>query len=366
MRTFIFYVLTVFVLFTGCTKDDDIAPIDSVGVTGDNLLPSITQNLIDNTHIPAIAAMSMKSGEVLEKIELGSQNVNNNQSVLENSKWHIGSITKSMTASLAGMLVYNEYLSWDTTIGDITTEGYLEEYQNITIYELLSMTAGITPVDYPVDPNDTRPVSEIRQEWALAALNVPQENVGTFVYSNSSYVIAGVMLELIMGETWEDLIASELLDELEMHDTGFGAPTGNQPWGHRHTGNSWEAKDPNSIFSDNPRALGPAGTIHTTLLDMAKYANFHLGHTTLVSQEILDVLHTEVNNSGYALGWNVSEHGIFHSGSNANWFAQLYINIDEEFVNFSVTNSYDLENSISAPAVQAMMGIMGERYENSL
>ena len=367
MRTLVLYTISLFILCTSCTKDDDNIPSDTVGIAGDNLLITNTQKLLDNTHIPAIAAMSMKSGTIIETVELGIQNINTNEIVLENSQWHIGSITKSMTASLVGVLVQNEYLSWDTKIGDLTTEGYLETYQNVTIHELLSMTAGITATDYPIDPEDTRPVSEIRQEWALAALNVPRENTGNFVYSNSSYIVAAVMIEMIMGETWEDLITLKLFDELGMHNTGFGAPSGNnQPWGHRRTGDSWEAKNPNTIFSDNPKALGPAGTVHTTLSDMAKYANFHLGKTIVVSQDILNVLHAEVNNSGYALGWNVNDSGIFHSGSNTNWFAQLFINLSEEFVNFSVTNSYDLEGTISVPTVQAMMGIMGQRYENSL
>lgn len=358
---------------TSCSKnDDDLPPIVSVeiGIVGDDLLLPNTQKIIDDSNIPAIAAMTMKSGQLLEKVELGKQKFDDGDPIVDNSKWHIGSITKSMTATLTGILIEAGHLDWETTIGDITTEGYLEDYQDVNIYQLLSHTGGITTDDYPIDPADSRLVSEQRQEWAITALNIPQGNVGQLAYSNSGYVIAGVMLELVMDASWEELVTTYLFEPLQMNDTGFGAPghSGelNQPWGHRSTGSSWTAKVPTDIFSDNPAAIGPGGTVHTTLLDMAKYANLHLGKTSLIKESTLQMLHTEVNNSGYALGWNVTQSGISHAGSNNNWFAQLFINLDEEFVSFSVTNSYDLDGQISIPSVQNMMTIMGKRYENSL
>ena len=374
MKTLFLYSLLILAIgITSCSEnDEDLEPITAIeiGSTGDDKLLPNAQKILDDSRIPGIAAMSMKSGQLLEKIELGKQKFDEGDPIIAHSKWHIGSITKSMTATLTGILIEAGHLEWNTTIGDITTAGYLEAYQNISIYQLLSHTGGITPEEYPIDPSDSRPVLELRQEWAIAALNVPQGNVGQFEYSNSSYVIAGVMLELIMDATWEELMTTYLFEPLQMDDTGFGAPgkSGelNQPWGHRITGRSLEAKDPTDIYSDNPAALGPGGTVHTTLIDMAKYANLHLGKTGLIKDATLDMLHKEVNNTGYALGWNVTSSGISHAGSNTNWFAQLYINLDEEFVNFSATNSYDMDGQISIPAVQNMMTVIGKRYENSL
>ncbi len=366
ITTMILLVLCI----TSCSKDDDPQPsLDlEMGMTGDDLLIPNTLKIIDDSNIPAIAAMTMKNGEILEKVELGVQRINDSDSIIENSKWHIGSITKSMTATLTGILIEQGYLNWDTRIGNITTDGYLVEYQNITIYQLLSHTGGITGSDYPIDPADTRSVSEIRQEWAIAALNEPIGTVGKFEYSNSGYVIAGVMLELTMNTSWEELIDHFLFTPLGMADTGFGAPgkdgEANQPWGHLRSGNSWNPKDPIDIYSDNPKALGPGGTVHTTLLDLSKYINLHLGKTSLIDNSTLQILHTEVNNSGYALGWNITASGITHAGSNTNWFAQLYINLSEEFANLAMTNSYDHEGEVSIPAVQNMMTLMGNRFSN--
>ncbi|WP_181899470.1 serine hydrolase domain-containing protein [Flagellimonas nanhaiensis] len=355
----------------GCDKDDHnpIEPTLEVGVAGDTLLEPNMKKILEDYSIPGLASLTLDSNGVVEEVEIGIQSIDGENEIIQNSKWHLGSITKSMTATLVGILVDHGYLSWNTTIGDVASEGYLEDYKDVTMVQLLSHTGGILAEDYPVDPSDTRDVSEIRQEWALAVLNQPQGQIGTFSYSNNSYVVAGVMLELITQTSWEELMETFLLAPLGMTQTGFGAPGKNgnahEPWGHHLEGGEWSPKNPTDIFSDNPMALGPGGTVHTTLNDLTKYIDLHLGESSIINASTLEMLHTEVNDSGYALGWNINENGIFHSGSNTNWFAQLYIDLDNNFVNFAVTNSYDLQGERSIPAIMETMRVMGTRYANS-
>ena len=58
-----------------------------------------------------------------------------------------------------------------------------------------------------------------------------------FLYSNAGYVIAGAMLEQVTGESWEELIRTEVFEPLGMTRAGFGAPGSadavDQPRGHR-------------------------------------------------------------------------------------------------------------------------------------
>ncbi len=370
MKTlFLFLVSLLSLTALSCSNDDDsivpTPPLD-IGKTGDTLLVPNLEKILEDLNVPSLAAMTLSANGILEKEAVGVHSVHMTTKVGMNNKWHIGSITKSMTATLVGILVEKGHLEWTTTIGDIASEGYLEEYKEVNFIQLLSHTSGISPNDYPVGHHDNGDLSEIRQEWALAVLNQPREN--GFAYSNNGYVVAGVMLELIMQTSWEDLMTTYLFDPLEMENTHFGAPGndgGEQPWGHQFENGEWKPNDPIDIRSDNPIALGPAGTVHTTLDDLAKYIELHMGKTNIVKPETLDLLHKEVGNSGYALGWNVTENGIFHSGSNAKWFAQLFISADQTFANFAVTNSYDVEGKKSIPAVLEAMRIMGKRFSNS-
>ncbi len=371
MKTLFFILLMVFCLtVTSCSKDDDpIIPPTSlkIGKVGDTLLAPNLENVLTDYDIPALAAMTMNSNGLLEKAAVGSYSTELSMDVDTNNKWHVGSITKSMTATLVGILVEKGHLEWTTTIGDVASEGYLEDYKDVNFIQLLSHTSGISPKDYPVEPFDIRETSEIRLEWAIASLNQPRGS--GFAYSNNGYVVAGVMLELIMQDSWENLMVAHLFEPLGMRDTHFGAPGNNggeQPWGHQFETSGWVPKDPMLVTSDNPAALGPGGTVHTTLDDLGKYIQLHMGNSAVITQTTLEMLHKEVDGSGYALGWNVNQSGIYHSGSNTRWFAQLYISADGTFSNFAVTNSYDIDGKKSIPAVIETLSVMGKRYENSL
>ena len=70
-----------------------------------------------------------------------------------------------------------------------------------------------------------------------------------------------------------------LFNPLDMASCGFGAPatvdTTDAPWGHR-TAASEHTPGPPGPAADNPPALGPAGTVHCTLRDWARFAQLHL------------------------------------------------------------------------------------------
>ena len=92
-------------------------------------------------------------------------------------------------------------------------------------------------------------------------------------------LVAGAMLEALADASWEDLVRREVFEPLGMQRTGFGAPGTpgklDQPLGHTRGADGWSpvALGPNA---DNPAATGPAGSIHTTLADWARFVAAHL------------------------------------------------------------------------------------------
>src|SRR2546429_9591516 len=78
--------------------------------------------------------------------------------------------------------------------------------------------------------------------------------------------------------------------------------------------------------ADNPLAISPAGAVHCSLGDLAKYAAFHMagerGKSQLLKAESFKKLHTVVaDNDDYALGWMVLKRAwangraLMHNGS---------------------------------------------------
>jgi CubicO group peptidase (beta-lactamase class C family) len=181
----------------------------------------------------------------------------------------------------------------------------------------------------------------------------PGATRGSYLYSNAGYVIAGTMLEEVTGEQWEDLIHREVFEPLGMTSTGFGPPGSlgavpDQPRGHVRQGSQWIALEPNAN-ADNPAALGPAGTVHSSLGDYARYVAAHLagarGTPGLVSAAAFEKLHTPAPGSSYALGWNAQTRNwaggrtLAHAGSNTLWYAVVWIAPERDFAMIAVTNA---------------------------
>ena len=127
----------------------------------------------------------------------------------------------------------------------------------------------------------------------------------TFAYSNVGYAIAGLMAEQVTGRSWERLMSDLLFEPLGMASARV-RPSGtpgklDAPWGH-------DDKDKPSQ-SDNAPALGPAGTVHATIPDWAKFAALHLrggqGKARLLKPATFRMLHTPPSGGDYAGGWMV-------------------------------------------------------------
>ena len=362
--------LSASLLLSGCgsngTKLNETLPVDKpdTGQVADGSLKSLINYARIEAGLPGMAAIVVHDGKVVEKASDGFRSIDSSIEVTDEDKWHIGSITKSMTSTLAAILVEQGVVSWDTRIGDVYPElvGKMrKEYEDVRLDELLSHVSGMRANlpnlrDY-YSKSDTMLVQ--RQQMVEEALVLsPETSRGNMQYSNLGYMVAGAMMEKLTNTSWEELIQVHLFSPLLMNDTGFGAPDVNgdlaEPVGHSQQGNGWKAEIPSATnLADNVKILGPAGTVHTTLDDIALYMIAHLKGALgrdvigLLNKESFDKLHTSVSNANYALGWIVNGREITHNGSNTMWLANVIINPDKNYAIFVVTNAADLSSSNS-------------------
>ena len=320
------------------------SPIDP-GVLGDSRIGELVAKIRDRHELPALGAIIVASGVIVEQAVDGRRSINSSVTVATTDKWHLGSVSKAMTATLAAILVEQSMLSWDTTPLDVWPEDAATmhaAYQNVTVVDLLSHQAGLQP-DQGMIPSialtaDAAPgtVIEKRRLWAKELLELnPANAVGEFNYANGGYIVVGAMLETLTGQPWETLMMSNVFQPLGMLDTGFGAPGTSgqfdQPWGHWVQGGQLTSLSPGP-GADSQQAIGPAGTIHTTMSDYALFMFAHLegelGIPGLVSADTFQFLHQPVGGHDYALGWRVDDtHAwaqgplLFHLGTNLRWVA---------------------------------------------
>jgi CubicO group peptidase (beta-lactamase class C family) len=224
-------------------------------------------------------------------------------------------------------------------------------------------------------------------QWSRQPL---ESEPGTqFAYSNMGYTLAGAMIERVGGRSWEELMRMRVFDPLGLSSAGFGpqATLGriDAPLGHVEIDGKAKAflAGPNG---DNPLVLGPAGTVHLSVLDFAAWAGWNAGEgkhgPPLVKPETLRKLHTPViamklradaapgtpSRGGYGLGWVELEFDwasapfLFHGGSNQKNLAYLMLQPQRDFVMVLLTN---VGGTKADDALKALARDLYGRYGNA-
>lgn len=304
--------------------------------------------------LPALAMVVVKDGIICDRAAVGVRKLGEAKLVTTNDVWHIGSCTKSMTATLAAMFIEAGKLRWDTTIAEVfpgLKDRMNKEYSAVTVEQLLTHRGGVPgnppPAAWKRAWQQKGSSKEQRAEFIAAVLHEPPqvEPGSRKIYSNQGYAIVGAMLEKLSGKPWEDLIAEKLFKPLQMNSAGFGPPGTpgklDQPWGHARSGG--KAKP---LQMDNPPAIAPGGRVHCTLDDLARFVMFHLqpGGDGLLKAETVRKLHTPPESSDYACGWVVVERGwaggeaLMHNGSNTMWYLVMWLAPEKKFAVIAATN----------------------------
>jgi CubicO group peptidase (beta-lactamase class C family) len=182
---------------------------------------------------PGLIAAAQKRGRPANVWVSGERELGSGMLVTQVDRWHIGSITKSMTATLVARLVESGRLSWDQTLESAlgeTAPQMRAEYKGVTLRHLLSHRSGL-PAHIPLPEllrfsRDSVDARGERRAYAQTALAMTPEGApgAKFVYSHSGYVVAGLMIERELGVPWEVALERYIFQPLRLHSAGFGAP----------------------------------------------------------------------------------------------------------------------------------------------
>ncbi|MEX0936860.1 MAG: serine hydrolase domain-containing protein [Pirellulales bacterium] len=330
-------------------------------------LSTLIADLRNEKKLVGLAAMVMKDGQVVASAVDGERKNGSGVRLEIGDRWHLGSITKSITATMIARLIESGKMQWSETIGECFPDASIhEDWKPVTLQQLLTHTSG-APANFSLLVSLKFPAlgperTQARRQAVLGVIaDKPAYAPGEkFAYSNVGYTIAGAMAEKATGATWEDLVKREVFEPLELKESGFGPPissdeTLEQPRGHRAV---FGLDIPVSDELDNTPIIGPAGTVHMTLRDLCTYANEHLdgelGEGSLLSTESYKLLHTPKLDR-YACGWVKKEptdalpHTVYwHNGSNTMWYALVVFIPDKNLVVAITSNDGDVEQAEAA------------------
>jgi CubicO group peptidase (beta-lactamase class C family) len=250
-----------------------------------------------------MAAAVLRGDRIIAQGAAGVRKRGSAERITLDDRFHLGSCTKAMTATLVAILVEEGKLNWTTTLGELFADAVKPmhpAWEKVTLRQLLAHRAGLR-----LDPDGPARVFDLlRAPYASlrSALELPRARLGTvpeqrleiakqalsrppgippdtkYWYSNEGYILAGAVLEHVTGRAWEELMRERLFHPLGISTGGFGRPgtagKTDQPWGH----SSFVGKplDPGSPAAQFPLYYGPAGLAHMTITDWAKFIALHL------------------------------------------------------------------------------------------
>jgi CubicO group peptidase (beta-lactamase class C family) len=313
-------------------------------------LAEVLKPILAESSLPALAGGAVKNGVIVGLGAVGIRRVGEPEKVTIKDKFHIGSDTKAMTATLAGMLVEQSRLKWTSTLAELFPERAPKMnagFREVTMEQLLTHRAGLAhDGNYYGIPNS--PVTQQRLAYLDAVLATPPPHpIDSYNYSNAGYIIAGAAMERISGKSWEELMRERLLGPLKMTETGFGTAAKehqtDQPWGHVLVNGKFVPR-----YGDNHRALGPAGTVHCPIGDYLKFAAFHASRGMhppgLLKPATFKKLH-HPEKEDYAMGWAVLQRGwakgaaLTHAGSNTMNYFVVWLAPELDFGLAAATNA---------------------------
>jgi CubicO group peptidase (beta-lactamase class C family) len=336
------------------TKKKKRAPSGDNASKSDARVEDLLGPIRDEHHLPGFIGAICFGARIAALGALGIRKIGSSQALQIDDQMHMGSCTKAMTATMIGSLVEAGKLSWKSTFRTIFAEDadqFHPQFQEATLSHLLTHRAGL-PHSGPWWHLPGTTTTQARHALMMRMLQqAPATRPGTkFAYSNVGYALAGLMAEQVSGESWETLMRTRLFEPLEMSSAGFGTPGQEgdliQPWGHRLTGG-----DIKPTLQDNAPSMGPAGTVHCSVPDWAKFAALHLagerGDSKLLKPATLKTLHIPPASCEYAAGWYAIERSwaggaaLNHNGSNSSWFATIWLAPARDFAILVATNQGD-------------------------
>ena len=206
-----------------CVAIAALLPLGMAGQTVDSIDPAlrtqierIAAGVMQQRGVPSASVAVVKGGKLVYTHAYGNAHINPDKPATPDMRYSIGSNSKQFTAAAILILQEQGKLSLDDAVGKYVPG--LTRGDEVTIRQILSHTSGYQdfwPEDYLMTPMmKPTTVQQIIDTWAKKPLDF---DPGTqWQYSNTGYVIAGLIVEKVSGEKLMDFLGEHIFRPLGM------------------------------------------------------------------------------------------------------------------------------------------------------
>ncbi|MEM8528677.1 MAG: serine hydrolase [Bacteroidota bacterium] len=310
----------------------------------------LVDSLMQELKVAGMGVGIVKGGKVILAEGFGYRDYENKVQADANTIFAIGSSSKAFTTMGLGLLADDDQLDWNKPIIEYLPDFRLMDdfaTQEMTATDLVTHQSGLPRHDIMWYATDFD-----RQDLykRLRYLEPTKSFRTTFQYQNLMYMTAGVLIEELSGTTWEAFTQKEIFQPLGMKRSNLSVDDTQK---QENYALPYRVKDEAITKMDfrNIDAIGPAGSINSTVNDMLKWVQLHLDlgkfeGKELVSETTVKKMHTphktmigsgtgdaNFGPSSYGLGWFISNYGdtyFVQHGGNIDGFSALVVLLPKE------------------------------------
>lgn len=301
------------IVLIGCMQDQIVQP-DQQNTEFQAIIDAISSDR-ESVGSPNVSYLLFQDGEIL--FSQGFGETNSGELIDEDTRFRIGSVTKSMTAASIFALGVPLNTPVQELVPSIDLLKSPNEIATITTQQLLEHSAGL--VDQ-VSSSEDQSLSSFMEDTFFSQMFVIAPPGEVWNYSNLNYIVAGFVAEEFAGAEYSDVISANLFSPLDMTRTAFDASIvladGN--WARGASGD--DVIIPTSY--DSP-ASWPAGYAWSTAKDLASFGQFVLdGNLDVMSEETHQDFASSRISTGVMEEYLTYGNGLMHYdgiSSNAGW-----------------------------------------------
>jgi beta-lactamase class C len=288
--------------------------------------------------LSGLAAAVVKGDKVLLQRGIGYADASRSLPVTTDSVFRLASLSKAFASALAGILVDEGMLSWDTHVANVLPSFELKNVDasaRLTVRDILSQRVGLphNTYDHLLEQDAPYQVLVDRLKEVPLACDVGD----CYGYQNITFSLIGDITYAVSGDFFYHQVEKRLFHPLGMATATYGkdALESSASWArpHMRRGSAWTPFEIKESYYHVP----PAAGVNASIKDMSQWLIAQMGNRPeILSPKLLQTLHTPVvstpterraspwrsarlRGAEYALGWRIYDYAgetlVFHAGA---------------------------------------------------
>lgn len=343
-------------------------------------IDGVVKEALEVFQVPGASIGVIVDGKLIFANGYGYRDLESKRPVTPETLFAIGSCSKAFTTFVLGTLVDEGMIEWDEpVIKHLPEFRLIDEHatRNMTIRDLLTHRSGLPRHDFVWYNSD---LSRGEFLGRLKYLEFENDLREKFHYNNLMYAVAGLWIEKVTGQSWEDNVKQRIFIPLGMKHSNFSVDESKNSdnFSYPHA----ERKEVvQAIPFRNISNMGPAGSINSNVVDMSKWLQLQISDGTIaekkfIQETTLNEMHTLQFAKadfpkdrgyffGYGLGWFIGNYGghylVEHGGGIDGFISKTSLFPHKKIGVIVLSNSSDggggFVNSVSKSIFDRLLGL---------